>query len=80
MRSLPVPVSEVDIEEMFNFSDKNRDGKLSYKEFEVFWDFSVLKTKYIYFFLKIMMKPQAPPEVVKPHITEVSLETFQIKW
>ena len=36
MRSLPVPVSEVDIEEMFNFSDKNRDGKLSYKEFEVF--------------------------------------------
>ena len=35
MRSLPVPVSELDIEEMFTFADKNKDGKLSYKEFEV---------------------------------------------
>ena len=35
MRSLPLPVSEADIEEMFSFADKNKDGKLSYKEFEV---------------------------------------------
>ena len=44
MRSLPVPVSELDIEEMFNFSDKNRDGKLSYKEFEVIRHSKMLKT------------------------------------
>ena len=35
MRSLPLPVSEMDIEEMFSFADRNKDGKLSYKEFEV---------------------------------------------
>ena len=35
MRNLPVPVSEEDIEEMFEFADKNKDGKLSYKEFKV---------------------------------------------
>ena len=35
MKSLPVPVSDDDIEEMFNFADKNKDDKLSYKEFEV---------------------------------------------
>ena len=35
MKSLPVPVSDEDIEEMFSFADKNKDGKLSYKEFEV---------------------------------------------
>ena len=39
-----MPVSEVDIEEMFNFSDKNRDGKLSYKEFEVILHSKMLKT------------------------------------
>ena len=35
MKSLPVPVSDEDIDEMFSFADKNKDGKLSYKEFEV---------------------------------------------
>ena len=35
MKNLPVPVSDEDIEEMFEFADKNKDGKLSYKEFEV---------------------------------------------
>ena len=35
MKSLPVPVSDEDIEEMFRFADKNNDNKLSYKEFEV---------------------------------------------
>ena len=35
MKSLPVPLSDEGIEEMFNFADKNKDGKLSYKEFEV---------------------------------------------
>ena len=35
MRSLPVCVSDEDIEEMFAFADKDKDGKLSYKEFKV---------------------------------------------
>ena len=33
MRNLPVPVSDDDIEEMFEAIDKNEDDKLSYKEF-----------------------------------------------
>ena len=32
---VPREMSESDIEEMFSFADKNKDGKLSYKEFEV---------------------------------------------
>ena len=35
MKSLPVPVTDEEIEEMFLFADKNKDGKLSYAEFEV---------------------------------------------
>ena len=35
MIDLPVPVSDEDIEEMFEFADKNKDGKLSYQEFQV---------------------------------------------
>ena len=35
MKNLPVPVDDEDIEEMFEFADKNKDGKLSYKEFKV---------------------------------------------
>ena len=43
MKNLPVPVSDEDIEEMFEFADKNKDGKLSYKEFEVSRDTSYSK-------------------------------------
>jgi hypothetical protein len=35
MKNLPVPVEDADIEEMFEYADKNKDGKLSYKEFKV---------------------------------------------
>ena len=35
MKNLPVPVADEDIEEMFEFADKDKNGKLSYKEFEV---------------------------------------------
>ena len=35
MKNLPVPVDDDDIEEMFQFADKDKDGKLSYKEFQV---------------------------------------------
>ena len=34
MKNLPVPVDDEDIEEMFTYADKNKDGKLSYKEFK----------------------------------------------
>ena len=32
MQNLPVPVSDEDIEEMFEFADKDKNGKLSYKD------------------------------------------------
>ena len=31
MRNLPVPVSEEEINEMFDFADKDRDGKINYR-------------------------------------------------
>lgn len=34
MRNLPVPVTEEDIDAMFDFADKDRDGKINYSEFE----------------------------------------------
>ena len=38
MKNLPVPVADEDIEEMFEFADKDKNGKLSYKEFEVYYN------------------------------------------
>ena len=35
MRNLPVPVDDQDIKDMFEFADKDRDGKISYDEFQV---------------------------------------------
>jgi len=34
MRNLPVPVNEDEINEMFDFADKDKDGKINYSEFE----------------------------------------------
>ena len=31
MKNLPVPVADEEIEEMFEYADKNKDGKLSYR-------------------------------------------------
>ena len=31
MRNLPVPVEEEDIEAMFEFADKDKDGKINYR-------------------------------------------------
>jgi len=31
MRNLPVPVEEEEIEAMFEFADKDKDGKINYK-------------------------------------------------
>ena len=35
MKHLPVPVDDEDIDEMFEFADKNKDVNLSYREFKV---------------------------------------------
>jgi len=35
MRSLPEHVAEKDIIEMFEFADKDKDGKISFEEFKV---------------------------------------------
>ena len=34
MRNLPVPVNEDDIDAMFDFADKDRDGKINYRYFK----------------------------------------------
>ena len=31
MRNLPVPVNEDDIDQMFEFADKDKDGKIDYR-------------------------------------------------
>ena len=31
MRNLPLPVEEEDIDQMFEFVDKDKDGKISYR-------------------------------------------------
>ena len=33
MRNLPVPVTEEDIDAMFDFADKDRDGKINYRSY-----------------------------------------------
>ena len=35
MKNLPVEVSDDDVEEMFQFADKDSDGALTYEEFQV---------------------------------------------
>ena len=35
MKNLPVLVEDQVIDEMFDFADKDKDGKLSYEEFQV---------------------------------------------
>ena len=38
MRNLPVCVAEEDIHQMFTYADRDGDGQLSYKEFQVMID------------------------------------------
>ena len=68
-----VPVEDADIDEMFAYADKNCDGKLSYSEFEVtrpklgstVWTFSDAT--------QVMVNPPQPPEVPKPHISDIGM-------
>ena len=74
MKNLPVSVKDEDIEEMFEFADKNKNGRLSYKEFEV-RELATLNIpiQMINLYSKVMVKPQTPPEVTKPHITDIGM-------
>ena len=38
MRKLPVPVEEGDIEEMFEYADQDRDGRISWRCRGSLWD------------------------------------------
>ena len=42
MTRLPVPVSDKDIDDMFAAADRNKDGKITYREFQV----RLVSTKY----------------------------------
>ena len=57
MKNLPVPVPDEDIEEMFEFADKNNDGKLSYNEFEV--SIATVAANITNTTVKVMIRPQA---------------------
>ena len=43
MTRLPVPVSDKDIDDMFAAADRNKDGKITYREFQVRFSFSQYK-------------------------------------
>jgi len=43
MRNLPVPVGEEDIDQMFDFADKDKDGKINYSEFQTMINPQVVK-------------------------------------
>ena len=74
MKNLPVPVADEDIEEMFEFADKDKNGKLSYKEFEVYYNLPSFLKRSSYWNFQIMVKPQCPPEMPKPHISDLGME------
>ena len=71
MKNLPVPVPDEDIEEMFEFADKNNDGKLSYNEFEV--SIATVAANITNTTEQVMIRPQAPPEVPKPHVADIGM-------
>ena len=71
MKNLPVEVSDDDVEEMFQFADKDSDGALTYEEFQV--DNVTTCFSLVMIFNKVMVKPQKPPKLTKPHISDFHL-------
>ena len=71
MKNLPVEVSDDDVEEMFQFADKDSDGALTYEEFQV--DNVTTCFSLVMIFIKVMVKPQKPPKLTKPHISDFHL-------
>ena len=72
MKLLPVPVEDDDIEEMFNFADKDSRGEISYEEFQVQINLA-FHCRCYQFSMKVMIKPQQPPQQQKPHISDFEL-------
>ena len=73
MKNLPVEVSDDDVEEMFQFADKDSDGALTYEEFQVDNVATCVSSDIILNNLKVMVKPQKPPKLTKPHISDFHL-------
>ena len=73
MKNLPVEVSDEDVEEMFQFADKDSDGALTYEEFQVDNVATSVSLDIILNNVKVMVKPQKPPKLTKPHISDFLL-------
>ena len=73
MKNLPVEVSDDDVEEMFQFADKDSDGALTYEEFQVDDVTTWLSLDIILNNVQVMVKPQKPPKLTKPHINDFHL-------
>ena len=73
MKNLPVEVSDDDVEEMFQFADKDSDGALTYEEFQVDNNATCVSLDIILNNVKVMVKPQKPPKLTKPHISDFLL-------
>ena len=73
MKNLPVEVSDDDVEEMFQFADKDSDGALTYEEFQVNNVATCVSLDIILNNVKVMVKPQKPPKLTKPHISDFLL-------
>ena len=73
MKNLPVEVSDEDVEEMFQFADKDSDGALTYEEFQVDNVATCVSLDIILNNVKVMVKPQKPPKLTKPHISDFLL-------
>ena len=76
MKNLPAEVSDEDVEEMWNYADKNGDGRLSYKEFKVkyFYIYLIFNLNVDVFWRQVMINPPLPPSIPKPHITDIGMQ------
>ena len=65
MKNLPVAVADEDIEEMFEFADKNKDGKLSYEEFLVTNCFAFLVSNFQVFRFSCCLAAAKKPQYIE---------------
>ena len=62
MRNLPVPVPEEDIDQMFDFADKDRDGKINYR-----WEKELKWLQYSLFIPSASLKQWSTPKCIDRH-------------
>ena len=48
MRNLPVPVNEEDIDQMFEYADKDKDGKINYRFHDTILFFNIFLTNWFF--------------------------------